>query len=73
MQVNLFLVGNLNFGKITIFNKLIGLDQSVGNWPGKMVAAYMSLRSIFSPLVAYSLMVFILLYTPCAATVGVIL
>jgi ferrous iron transport protein B len=41
--------------------------------PGGSEAAYMTLRTIFSPLAAYSLMVFVLLYTPCAATVGVIL
>ena len=31
------LVGNPNVGKSSIFNQLTGLNQSVGNWPGKTV------------------------------------
>ncbi|MCQ5373761.1 MAG: 50S ribosome-binding GTPase, partial [Candidatus Methanomethylicia archaeon] len=31
------LVGNPNVGKSSIFNSLTGLNQSVGNWPGKTV------------------------------------
>ncbi|HND14297.1 MAG TPA: FeoB small GTPase domain-containing protein, partial [Pseudomonadales bacterium] len=28
------LVGNPNCGKTTLFNRLTGTHQSVGNWPG---------------------------------------
>lgn len=31
------LVGNPNVGKSSIFNQLTGLNQTVGNWPGKTV------------------------------------
>ncbi|MBQ3068157.1 MAG: ferrous iron transport protein B [Oscillospiraceae bacterium] len=31
------LVGNPNIGKTTIFNKLTGDDQAIGNWPGVTV------------------------------------
>ncbi len=32
------LVGNPNTGKSTVFNRLTGLKQHTGNWPGKTVA-----------------------------------
>ena len=32
------LAGNPNVGKTTLFNNLTGLNQHVGNWPGKTVA-----------------------------------
>ena len=31
------LVGNSNVGKSAIFNQLTGLEQAIGNWPGKTV------------------------------------
>lgn len=34
---HLTLVGNANVGKSVIFNQLTGLNQFVGNWPGKTV------------------------------------
>lgn len=37
MSLVIGLVGNPNCGKTTIFNKLTGLRQTVGNWPGVTV------------------------------------
>ena len=31
------LAGNANVGKSALFNQLTGLNQRVGNWPGKTV------------------------------------
>jgi len=31
------LVGNPNVGKSSLFNQMTGLNQTVGNWPGKTV------------------------------------
>ena len=31
------LAGNSNVGKSAIFNQLTGMDQIIGNWPGKTV------------------------------------
>ena len=31
------LAGNPNTGKSTVFNRLTGLNQHTGNWPGKTV------------------------------------
>jgi ferrous iron transport protein B len=36
-QLRVALAGNANVGKSAIFNQLTGLNQSVGNWPGKTV------------------------------------
>ncbi|MHA1684700.1 MAG: ferrous iron transport protein B [Promethearchaeota archaeon] len=36
-QINIALVGNANVGKSVIFNQLTGMNQTVGNWPGKTV------------------------------------
>ncbi|MDO5851737.1 MAG: ferrous iron transport protein B [Methanobacteriaceae archaeon] len=36
-KINILLAGNPNVGKSTIFNHLTGLNQHVGNWPGKTV------------------------------------
>jgi ferrous iron transport protein B len=36
-QLRLALAGNANVGKSVIFNQLTGLNQQVGNWPGKTV------------------------------------
>lgn len=33
------LLGNPNVGKSSLFNKLTGMDQHTGNWPGKTVTA----------------------------------
>lgn len=34
---NIFMVGNPNSGKTTIFNSLTGSNQKIGNWPGVTV------------------------------------
>ena len=34
MSVTMALIGNPNCGKTTLFNKLTGANQRVGNWPG---------------------------------------
>ncbi|MEM3565758.1 MAG: ferrous iron transport protein B [Candidatus Bathyarchaeia archaeon] len=36
-QLRVALAGNANVGKSAIFNQLTGLNQVVGNWPGKTV------------------------------------
>jgi len=36
-QLRVALAGNANVGKSAIFNQLTGLNQIVGNWPGKTV------------------------------------
>jgi len=36
-QLKIALAGNANVGKSSIFNQLTGLNQVVGNWPGKTV------------------------------------
>ena len=36
-QLTICLAGNSNVGKSAIFNQLTGLDQTIGNWPGKTV------------------------------------
>ncbi len=36
-QLTIALAGNANVGKSVIFNQLTGLNQVVGNWPGKTV------------------------------------
>ena len=36
-RLTLALAGNANVGKSAIFNQLTGLNQTVGNWPGKTV------------------------------------
>jgi len=35
--ITIALAGNANVGKSSIFNRLTGLSQHVGNWPGKTV------------------------------------
>lgn len=37
-QINVALIGNPNTGKSSVFNKLTGLTQKVGNYPGVTVA-----------------------------------
>lgn len=37
-RIRVALAGNPNCGKSTIFNRLTGSQQHVGNWPGKTVA-----------------------------------
>ena len=36
-KFNLLLLGNPNTGKSSLFNKLTGLNQKVGNFPGVTV------------------------------------
>ena len=36
-KLRIALAGNANVGKSVIFNQLTGLNQVVGNWPGKTV------------------------------------
>lgn len=36
-QITIALAGNANVGKSAIFNQLTGLNQTIGNWPGKTV------------------------------------
>jgi ferrous iron transport protein B len=36
-KITIALIGNPNSGKTTVFNKLTGSKQHVGNWPGKTV------------------------------------
>ncbi|MEM2897464.1 MAG: ferrous iron transport protein B [Candidatus Bathyarchaeia archaeon] len=36
-QIKIALAGNANVGKSAIFNQLTGLNQIIGNWPGKTV------------------------------------
>lgn len=35
--INIGLAGNANVGKSVIFNQLTGMNQCIGNWPGKTV------------------------------------
>ncbi|MEM4160752.1 MAG: ferrous iron transport protein B [Thermoplasmata archaeon] len=39
-MLRIALAGNANVGKSVIFNALTGLDQHVGNWPGKTVEIF---------------------------------
>ena len=36
-RITVALAGNANVGKSAIFNQLTGLNQTIGNWPGKTV------------------------------------
>ncbi|MGB8220925.1 MAG: FeoB small GTPase domain-containing protein, partial [Methanoregula sp.] len=37
MDYTIALAGNANVGKSVTFNQLTGVDQIIGNWPGKTV------------------------------------